>query len=155
MLGALIRGNMVWVLSQVFFLEFFENFQNSYVKGQSYFHAVGTIEETDGLLKDLKRSALSVVIHKSANLKLSSSPWGVRFEVFWYWKNIQNCIIVIFHLMCLTKSSFQLAGYKVGWHLLFHNWSKTIKWPFLFPFAKNATKIVCVCTRKKFHLCWK
>ena len=116
-----------------------------------YFHAVGTIEETDGLLKNLIRSPFT-------------SSWGVRFEVFWYWKTIQNCIIVIFHLKCLTNSFFEPAGYNVGWHLLFHNWCRTIKWPFLFPVAKNATKMcvcvcVCVCVSvcacEKFHLCWK
>ena len=44
----------------MFFLEFLENFQNSYVKEQSYFHAVGTPKEMDGLIKDLMRSALSL-----------------------------------------------------------------------------------------------
>ena len=39
------------------FLEFPKNFQNSYIKEQSYFQAVGTRKETDGLLKDLIRSA--------------------------------------------------------------------------------------------------
>ena len=47
---ALIRENMVWVLSQMFFLKFPKNFQNSYVKMQSNFHAVGTLKETNGLL---------------------------------------------------------------------------------------------------------
>ena len=42
------------------FLEFPETFQNSYVKEQFYVHAVGTLEETDGLLKDLMRSALKL-----------------------------------------------------------------------------------------------
>ena len=42
-----------WVLSQMFFLEFLKNFQNSYVKEQLHFH-VGTPKETDGLLKDLR-----------------------------------------------------------------------------------------------------
>ena len=46
----------------MFFLELFENFQNSYVKEQSYFHAVGTLKETDGLLKNSLRSVLSLVI---------------------------------------------------------------------------------------------
>ena len=52
-----------------FFFEFFENFQNSCVKGQSYFHAAGTIEDTDGLIKDLIRSALSLVIHNICEFK--------------------------------------------------------------------------------------
>ena len=38
-------------LSHIFFLEFPKNFQNSYVKEQLHFHAVGTLEEKDGLLK--------------------------------------------------------------------------------------------------------
>ena len=42
----------------MFSLEFPQNFQNSYVKEQLHVHAVGTLEETDGLLKDLIRSAL-------------------------------------------------------------------------------------------------
>ena len=49
---------MVWALLEIwyelcreFFLEFPEKFQNSYVKEQSYFHATGTLEETDWLLK--------------------------------------------------------------------------------------------------------
>ena len=41
----------------MFFLEFLENFQNTYVKEQSYFHVVGALEEMDRLLKDLIRSA--------------------------------------------------------------------------------------------------
>ena len=53
----------------MFFLEFFENFQNSYVKGQSFFRAVGTIEERDGLLKNLIRSALSLVTHDICKFK--------------------------------------------------------------------------------------
>ena len=47
------------------FLEFPETFQNSYVKEQFYVHAVGTLEETDGLLKDLIRNDLSLVIHNN------------------------------------------------------------------------------------------
>ena len=53
-----IRGNILWK----FFLEFLEYFQNSYVKEQSSCHAVGTVKETDGLLKDLRRSAWGLVI---------------------------------------------------------------------------------------------
>ena len=54
----------------MFFLEFPANFQNSYVKEQSYFHVVGTLEETDGLLKDLIRSAFSLVIHNICKFKI-------------------------------------------------------------------------------------
>ena len=35
----------------MFFLEFPKIFWNTYVKEQSNFHAVGTLEETDALLK--------------------------------------------------------------------------------------------------------
>ena len=42
----------------MFFLEFPQNFRNSYVKKQLYVHAVDTLKEMDGLLKDLIRSAL-------------------------------------------------------------------------------------------------
>ena len=48
----------------------------------------------------------------------------------------------------------QPAVYNVGWHLLFDNWCKTIKWPFLFPVSKNTTKM-CVCVCERFDLCWK
>ena len=40
-------------MSQMFFLEFLKNFQNSYAKEQLHFH-VGTPKETDELLKDLR-----------------------------------------------------------------------------------------------------
>ena len=40
----------------MFFLEFPKNFQIRYVKEQSYFHAVGTPKEIDGLLKDSIRN---------------------------------------------------------------------------------------------------
>ena len=45
------------------FLEFLEHFQNSYIKEQSYSHAVGTLNKMDGLFRDLLRSALSLVTH--------------------------------------------------------------------------------------------
>ena len=48
----------------MFFGNFLKNFHNSYVKEQSHFCVVGTLEETDGLLKDLMGSALNLVIHK-------------------------------------------------------------------------------------------
>ena len=47
----------VRALSRMFFLEFLENFHNSYVKEPSYFYAVGALKEMDGLLKDLISSA--------------------------------------------------------------------------------------------------
>ena len=53
----------------MFLLEFPENFQNSYVKEQLYFHAVGTLEKMDGLLKDLIRRAISLVIHNICKFK--------------------------------------------------------------------------------------
>ena len=36
------------------------------------------------------------------------------------------------------------STYDVGWHLLFQNWCKAIKWIFLFPVSKNASEM-CVC----------
>ena len=65
----LIRANRVRALSQMFFLEFPKNFQNSYVKEQLHFHAVGALEEKDGLLKDLMRSLCSLVLHKICKFK--------------------------------------------------------------------------------------
>ena len=53
-----LKFNGRWGLCYGFSIwNFLENFQNSFVKEQSHFHAVGTFEETDGLLKDLIRSA--------------------------------------------------------------------------------------------------
>ena len=63
----LIRENTVWAPPLNFFLEFPQNFQNSYVKEQLYVHAVGTLEETDGLLKVLIKSALKF-----------SNTWGLQ-----------------------------------------------------------------------------
>ena len=95
---------------------------------------------------------------KFSNLKLFSSPWGVWFGLL-ILKTIQNCIIVIFHLMCLTNPFFQPAGYSFGWHLLFHNWCKAIKWSFLISVPKSATKMyVCVkgffYGKYNFHHSW-
>ena len=53
----------------MFFFEFSRNSQNGYVKEQSHFHVVGTVEETDRLLKDLIRSALNSAIHKTCKFK--------------------------------------------------------------------------------------
>ena len=63
------------------FLVFIENFKNRYVKEQSYFYAVGAHKEIDGLLKYLKRSALSLEIHNSCKFKpfelfLRCSTWS-------------------------------------------------------------------------------
>ena len=41
---------MVWAQSRMFFLELSQNFQNSYLKEQSYFHAVDILEKPDGLI---------------------------------------------------------------------------------------------------------
>ena len=95
---------------------------------------------------------------KFSNLKLFSSSWGVWFGLL-ILKTIQNCIIVIFHLMCLTNPFFHPAGYSFGWHLLFHNWCKAIKWSFLFSVPKSATKMyVCVkgffYGKYNFHHSW-
>ena len=144
----LIRGNTVWAPPLMFFLEFPETFQNSYVKEQFYVHAVGTLEETDGLLKDLMRSALSLVIndickYKTFLLLSRCSIWSSDT------KNIQNCIIVIFHL-CLTKPYFEPTGYNVGSHLLFHNWYKTIT-VFISCFQERYKDVcVCMCVTEKY-----
>ena len=53
----------------MFFWKFSENFQNSFGKEQSYFHAVDTVKESDGLLKDSIRSALSSEIHNICKLR--------------------------------------------------------------------------------------
>ena len=137
----------------MFFLGFPKNFQCSCVKEQLYVYAVDTLEETDGLLKDLLRSALSLVIHKIFKFKtilllLRCSIWSSDT------KNIPNCIIVIFHL-CLTKPSFERTSYNVGSHLLFHNWCKTITVFILFPRKTQKCIWVYVCERERFHLCWK
>ena len=58
----------------MFFLGFLEKIQYKYVKEQSYFHAVGTLEEMNGLLKDLIECALSLVIITLANLKFLTPP---------------------------------------------------------------------------------
>ena len=64
------KFNKRWGLCHGFsILNFLENFQNSFVNEQSHFHAVGTFEETDGLLKDLISSALSLVIYKICKFK--------------------------------------------------------------------------------------
>ena len=134
----LIRGSTVWAPPLMFFLRFSENFKNSCVKEQLYVHIVGTLEETDGLLKYLLKSALSLVIHKISKFKtflllLRCPIWS--FDT----KNIQNCIFVISHLMHLTKP----LDYNVGSHLPFHNWCKTIT-VFISCFQESY-KDVCVC----------
>ena len=55
---------MVWALWRMLFLDFPQNFQNNYVKEQSYFHVAGTLEEMHGLIKDLKelRNYISRII---------------------------------------------------------------------------------------------
>ena len=109
---ALIRENMVWVLSRMFFLKFPKNFQNSYVKKQSNFHAVGTLKETNGLLKDLI-SALSLVIHNICKFK--------TFQLF------LRCSIWTSDTKKTSKTVLPIfSTYDVGWHLLFQNWCKAI-----------------------------
>ena len=132
----------------MFFVELPEKFQNSCVKEQLYVHTVGTPKETDGLLKDLIKSALSSVLHNVRKFKtflflLRCSIWSSDT------KNIQNCIIVIFHL-CLTKPSLEPTGYNVGSHLLFHNWCKTIA--VFIPFPRKVQRCMCMCVREKDFL---
>ena len=52
------------------FLRVFRNFSNSYVKEQSDVHAVGTLKETDGLLKDLIKSVLSLLVYNICKFKM-------------------------------------------------------------------------------------
>ena len=78
----------------MFFLEFPQNFQNSYVKEQLYVHAVGTLEETDGLLKDLIRSAL-----KFSNTWRLTKPY---FKPTGYNVGLH----VLFHNWCKTITVF-------------------------------------------------
>ena len=53
-----LKFNERWGLCYGFSIwNFLENFQNSFAKEQSYFLAVSTFEETDGLLKDLISNA--------------------------------------------------------------------------------------------------
>ena len=64
------KFNKRWGYSHgCFSWNFIENFQNSYVKEQSHIHAVGTLEEFNGLLGDLVRNALNLVIHKICKFK--------------------------------------------------------------------------------------
>ena len=141
-MGVLIRA-----LPLMFFVELSKNFQNSCVKEQLYIHTVGTPEETDGLLIDLIKSALSLVIHNVCKFKtflllLRCSIWSSDS------KNIQNCIVVIFHL-CLTKPYFKPTGYNVGLHLLFHNWCKTIT-VFISCFLERYKDVcMCMCVTEK------
>ena len=58
----------------MFFLGFLEKIQYRNVKEQSYFHAVGTLEEMNGLLKDFIECALSLVKITLANLKFLTPP---------------------------------------------------------------------------------
>ena len=62
-------GSIVNKMKKKFSLIFPKNVQDNYIKEQLYFPAVGTIKETDGLLKDLIRSALSLVIHSICKFK--------------------------------------------------------------------------------------
>ena len=53
----------------MFSLIYTENFQNSYIKKQLHFPAVVILEEINELLKDLIRSALSLIIHDICKFK--------------------------------------------------------------------------------------
>ena len=70
LLLTVLKFNEHWGLCYGFSIwNFLENFQNSFVKEQLNIHAVGTFEETDGLLKDLIRSGWSLVMHKICKFK--------------------------------------------------------------------------------------
>ena len=80
------------------FLELYGNFQNSYVKEQSHFHAVGTLEETNGLLKDSIRSALSLVIYNICKFYLFiynfiKQPQSVSLKFFMLGLNSQTDLL--------------------------------------------------------------
>ena len=45
------------------FLRIFQNFSEQLCQGAIVFSCIGTLEESNGLLKDLIRTALSLVIH--------------------------------------------------------------------------------------------
>ena len=55
------------------FLGISQKFSEQHFKEQSYFYAVDTLEETDGLLKDLLGSALDLLIHNICKFELFSS----------------------------------------------------------------------------------
>ena len=116
--------------------------QLSYLKVQSYFHKVGNLEEMDRLLKDLIRSALSLVIITIANLKLFSSFWDVWFGPL-ILKKTSKIVLSLFSNWWVWLTHPFSQWVNVGWRLLFHIWCKTIKLTFLFPVSKNAAKM-CV-----------
>ena len=96
-------------------------------------------------------NALSLVIHNICKFKNFQHLLEFRFGLLIQKKNIQNYIIIVFHLMYLTNSSLHPEGFNIGSQLLFYDRCKNIKWPFLFPVSSNATKI-CIW---RFYLCWK
>ena len=117
----------------MFFSEFPKNFQNSCVKEQLYVvcSCSGYSRRNGWVLKDLIRSALSLVIHKICKFKtflllLRCSVWSSDT------KNIQNCITVIFHLMCLTN---HLSSQRVI----------TLVHIFFFITDVKLQRCVCVC----------
>ena len=94
-----------------------------------------------------KANALLFKMRKYVSLKILRSIYFVIFDSY-----LSYCCLAWVQNCETSFPSFQPVGYNIGWCLLFHIWCKTIKWSFLFPVSKNATKM-CVC--KRFHLCWK
>ena len=134
----LIRGKWLYELRHWCFSWNFPKISRTIVsKSNCMFIQRVLLKKRMGYLK----SALSLAIHNVSKLKTflllpRCSIWSSDT------KNIQNCIIVIFHL-CLTTPSFELTGYNVGSHLLFHNWRKTIA--VFIPCFQERYRDVCVC----------
>ena len=98
------------------FLEIFQKFLEQLCRRAIVCSYSGYSRRNGWVTQTLLKSALSSAIHKISKFKtflllLRCPIWS--FDT----KNIQNCIIVIFHLMHLTKPS----GYNVSSHLPFHN----------------------------------
>ena len=138
----LIRGKWLYELRHWCFSWNFPKISRTIVsKSNCMFIQWVLLKKRMGYLK----SALSLAIHNVSKLKTflllpRCSIWSSDT------KNIQNCIIVIFHL-CLTKLSFEPTGYNVGSHILFHNRCKTIT--AFIPCFQERYRDVCVCVWEK------
>ena len=127
-----------------FSLNFLKSFRTAMSKSNHIFMKWVLSKKRMGY-SDLISSAVILVIHnickfKTFYLLLRCLIWSSNT------KNIQNCIIVIFHL-CLANPSFKPVDYNVGWHLLFHNWCKTIKWLWL----REIKDVICISTKLAFN----
>ena len=145
----LIRENTVWALSRMFFLEFLKNFQNSYVKEQMCFHAVGALKEMDGLLKDLIRNALSLECFKfSCQFKpfeflLRCSIWSSDTKIT---SKLVLLLLSTWYVWITHSSSQQVITLLDIFSFITD--VKLLRERFLSPVLKNATKMcVCVCMK--------